>query len=106
MSAAARRELFVYWRAAAAAGDVRAAATALQTALRAAHPGLQARLLRRGDAAAGGVDTWMEIYALPVSPGGIDAALQMAIDGAAAAALAGLIDGARHVEAFEVVSGV
>ena len=106
MSAAARRELFVYWRTAAVADDVRTVAAALQAALRAAHPGLQARLLRRGDAAAGGVDTWMETYALPASSGGVDTDMQAAIDGAAAAALAGLIDGARHVEAFEVVGGV
>lgn len=98
-----RRELFVYWRVASAmAGEAHAAATALQSALRAAHPGLQARLLRRGDGPVAGAETWMETYALPSSPGGVDAALQAAIEAAAAAALAVFIDGARHVEAFEV----
>ena len=97
------RELFVYWRVVPATADkAHAAATALQSALRAAHAGLQARLLRRGDGPAGGAETWMETYALPSSPGGVDATLQAAIEDAAAPALAGFIDGARHVEAFEV----
>ena len=96
------RELFVYYRVAPATADeAHAAATALQAALHAAHPGLQARLLRRDNGPAD-AETWMETYALPSSPGGVDAALQATIEAAAAAALAVFIDGARHVEAFEV----
>ena len=96
------RELFVYYRvASAAAGEAHAAATAMQSALRTAHAGLQARLLRRDNGPAD-AETWMETYALPSSPGGVGAVLQAAIEAAAAAALAVCIDGARHVEAFEV----
>ena len=101
------RELFVYYRvAAASAHGARAAVDALQAALRAAHPGLEARLLcRRGDGPAGGVETWMETYARPGTPGGVDAALQQAIEEGAAAALAAWVDGARHGEAFEAAFG-
>ena len=101
--AAGGRELFVYYRvAAASAHGARAAVEALQAALRAAHPGLEARLLRRrDDGPAGGVETWMETYARPGSPEGVDTALQRAIEDRAAAVLAAWVDGARHVEAFE-----
>ena len=96
------RELFVYYRVApATAGEAHAAATAMQSALRTAHAGLQARLLRRDNGPAD-AETWMEAYALPSSLNGVDAALQATIEAAAAAALAVFIDGARHVEAFEV----
>ena len=97
------RELFVYYRvAAAAAHGARSAVETLQAALCDTHPGLEARLLRRrGDGPAGGVETWMETYARPASPDGVDAALQRAIEEGAAAALAAWVDGARHGEAFE-----
>ena len=97
------RELFVYYRvAAASACSARTAVEALQAALRDAHPGLEARLLRRrDDGPAGGVETWMETYARPGSPQGVDAALQRAIEDRAAVALAAFVDGVRHVEAFE-----
>ena len=97
------RELFVYYRvAAASAHGARAAIETLQAALRVAHPGLEARLLRRcGDGPAGGVETWMETYARPASPGGVDAALQRAIEEGATATVAAWVDGTRHSEAFE-----
>lgn len=100
-------ELFVYYRvAAASARGARDAVEGLQAALRAAHPGLEARLLRRrDDARADGAETWMETYARPASPGGVDAALQRAIEEGAAAALAVWVDGARHSEAFETAFG-
>ena len=101
------REVFVYYRvAAASARGARAAVEALQAALRDAHPGLEARLLRRrDDGRADGAETWMETYARPASPGGVDAALQRAIEDAAAPALATWVDGARHGEAFEAAFG-
>ena len=101
--AAGGRELFVYYRVGAAlAPAARVAVEALQVALRDAHPGLEARLLRRpGDERADGFQTWMETYARPASPGGIDAALRQVIEDRAAAALAAFVDGARHVETFE-----
>ena len=100
------RELFVYYRvAAASAYGARTAVEALQAALCAAHPGLEARLLRRrDDGPAGGVETWMETYAWPGTPQGVDAALQRAIEDGAAA-LAAWVDGVRHVEAFEAAGG-
>ena len=99
------RELFVYYRVGAAATHgARSAVDALQAALRVAHPGLQARLLRRrDDGPAGDFETWMETYARPAVPGGVDAALQRMIEEGAAAALAAWVDGPRHGEAFEAV---
>ena len=101
------RELFVYYRvAAASAYGAQAAVETLQAALREAHPGLEARLLRRrSDGPAGDAETWMETYARPASPGGVDAALQRAIEKGAATALAAWVDGARHGEAFEAAFG-
>lgn len=70
-------------------------------ALRAAHPDLVTRLLKRdGDATQS--KTWMKTYALSKA-GGIDAALQADIE-AAAMPLQGLIDGDRHVEVFTGVA--
>ena len=101
------RELFVYYRvAAASAQGARAAVEALQAALREAHPGLEARLLRRrGDGPDASVETWMETYARPAAPDGVDAALQRAIEEGAATVLAAWVDCARHVEAFEAAFG-
>ncbi|MEO7243597.1 MAG: DUF4936 family protein, partial [Rubrivivax sp.] len=57
------RELFVYWRCdAAQAGAVLAAACAMQRALHAQWPALEARLLVRTSAAPGEL-TVMETYA-------------------------------------------
>ena len=98
------RELFVWYRVDAGRADAaRAAVDAMQRALAASCRGLEARLLVRSD---GAVQTWMEAYARPResvdSSAGIDAGTEAAI-AAAALSLRDLIDGERHVEAFEVV---
>ena len=91
------RELFIYYRATQEnASVVHAQVSRMQTELRVRHPGLQARLLRRPEA-ADGRHTWMETYS---SPDGIDSALQAAIE-TAALALAPFIDGSRHLEGFD-----
>jgi hypothetical protein len=95
--AAPGRELFVYYRVAEATLDSAcAAALAMQADLCAAYPGLQARLLRRPEAADGRC-TLMETYACTA---GVGAALQTAIDQAAGAALASWQLGERHTEVF------
>jgi len=98
------RELYIYYRvrrdrAKAALRAVRA----LQQSLRATHPGLVARLLRRDGEAP--LQTWMETYAIGTAPRdgadhGVDAALEAAIE-AGATSFAVLLDGPRHVEAFD-----
>ena len=98
---AAPRELYVYYHVrSSAATNALAAVQRLQRDLRARHPGLIARLLRRPDA-ADGVQTWMETYALDPARAahGIDAALQADIE-AHAGALQPLLGGPRHVEVF------
>ncbi len=93
-------ELFIYYQATIENASVlRAEALALQAELQARHPGLQTRLLRRPDAAAG-LHTWMETYAAPLSPLGISDSLRSEIETAAHAKLASLITGARHTESF------
>lgn len=91
------RELFVYYRVADAdasiAGD---ALQRMQRRLAESHPGLAARVLRR-PGSSGGVQTWMETYAM--LDGGVDAALESAIE-SAALALADWTIGERHVEIF------
>ena len=74
-----RRELYIYWKLAAA--DLPQALQAtheLQAALQQRHPGLQARLLQRcevdGDSA--GTPTLMEVYTLP---GGVTPVVQQDI---------------------------
>ena len=90
------RELFIYYRATQENASVlHAEVSRMQTQLRERHPGLQARLLRRPDA-ADGLHTWMETYS---SPDGISDALQGAIE-TAALALAPWIAGPRHIERF------
>lgn len=94
---ASAHELFVYYRV--APGDAAALGTAVQAmhaALTSAHPGLQARLLRRPEMAQGRL-TFMEVYARP--PAGIDTSLRGEIE-AAARALAPWLDGERHTEVF------
>jgi hypothetical protein len=95
------RELYVYYRvrgtdAAAAEAEV----VALQTELRAATPGLRARLLKRPDE-QDGRQTWMEIYLMESSADadGVGALLQATIEARAADRLTH-IDGSRHVEVF------
>ncbi len=94
------RELFVWYRVdPRQAGDAKTAVTAMQQLLTDQYPGLQARLLvRRGEAQ----ETWMEAYARPADEAGIDADLEADIE-RHAAALAAVIDGNRHAEAFDVV---
>jgi len=97
---ASARELFIYYRATIENASVlHAAALSLQAELRARHPGLQARLLRRPEA-ADGLHTWMETYAAPSSTHGISESLRGEIESAAHAKLASLISGPRHTESF------
>jgi len=93
------RELYVYYRvreaeAAAAQRDIES----LQAELRAGHVGLDARLLRRPDA-SNGLQTWMEIYARPTDPLGVDEKLQAEIE-ARAVNRGKHLEGPRHVEVF------
>ncbi len=94
-------ERYLYYRVpdaiAAALGPV---LRAEQAALCAAHPGLEARLLERVDAAAG-ERTWMEIYRRP-GPG-VDGALAAAIEGRMAAHCAAAGVGGRHLESFRTL---
>jgi hypothetical protein len=95
------RELYIYYRIReGAAEQAGAAVRMMQRELRAAHPGLVARLLTRGGAS--GTATWMEAYALreAAASAGVDARIEGAI-AEGALALAPFIDGSRHVEAFE-----
>lgn len=93
------RELYVYYRVAAAdAGAAQAAVAALFAQLRRDHPALSARLLRRPPADAPAEQTWMEVYAQPGA--GVDAALQARIEAAAHATLGALVRGERHAEVF------
>jgi Domain of unknown function (DUF4936) len=95
-------ELFVYYRARVAdAAPVQVAVEAMQARLRARHPALIARLLRRPEP-QDECHTWMEAYATDPAraPAGIDASLQAAIDSAAAAELQPLLVGPRHTEVF------
>ena len=102
------RELYVYYRVPVGNADaLRSVVTDMHHQLRQEVPGLQARLLRRTDPAAG-LDTWMESYAMsPLASvpgdgcaGGISDALREDIE-RRAAAWSGLCDGARHTEVFD-----
>jgi hypothetical protein len=93
------RELYVYYRvreaeAAAAQRDIES----LQAELRAIHVGLDARLLRRPEA-NDGLLTWMEIYARPTDPRGVDEMLQAEIE-ARAVNHGKHLEWPRHVEVF------
>jgi Domain of unknown function (DUF4936) len=96
------RELFVYYAVhAAAAAEAHDAVLAMQRELRAAHPGLIARLLTRPRADGGA--TWMETYAFDAKHGsthGIDAQIESEIVHRANA-LSSFIDGPRHHELFD-----
>jgi hypothetical protein len=120
-------ELYVYYRVAPEHADLlRARVSRAQAALRQAHPGLNARLLRRPPVDATQDHTWMEVYTAtgPVeqtAPGQrdladdpatgavrdappliLDPALRDAIEAALGEALGdGLLRGPRHVEVFE-----
>lgn len=96
------RELFVYWKVAREEADAAlSAASGLLQALRAAHPELQARLMRRADE-AGDKATFMETYS--ALPSGVTPALQAAIESQAQLAFGALGHPARHVEVFENLS--
>lgn len=97
----AAHELFVYYRVAPADAQHAAAAVhTMQAGLRASWPGLQARLLRRPEPTPQGELTFMEVYARPGWPAGVDAPLRAEIE-AAATALAPWLAGARHTEVFQ-----
>jgi hypothetical protein len=94
------RELFIYYRTQLAQADVlQAQIQALHSALRARHPGLQTRLMRRPEPVDGWL-TWMETYALPHDPCGVTLALQREIEAATSAALIGCVSEPRHTEVF------
>lgn len=95
------REMFIYYRIPVARADEALAAVhALQARLRARHPGLVARLLRRAES-EDSLQTWMEIYAFDplLNPDGIDPACQSDIE-FEARCLSALIAGERHTESF------
>jgi hypothetical protein len=94
------RELFIYYRATVDCADaLQAAVLAMQSGLQSRHAGLQARLLRRPEP-ADGLHTWMETYALPLSPEGVCDALRQEIETAALSLLAPWVQGPRHTEVF------
>lgn len=96
--AAARSELYVYYRVASAHWrDAAQAVRAFQRHLCAQRPGLSARVLRRPDERSGEV-TLMEIYR--VAGGGVDAELEARIAEAAADLAPWCAAEARHVERF------
>jgi len=66
--------------------------------LRARHPGLTARLLRRPDE-LNGTQTWMEIYSFDAHAGGVTPQIEAEIE-REASALAACIAGTRHTEVF------
>jgi Domain of unknown function (DUF4936) len=95
------RELFIYYRLEPANQDAaHAAVLAFQQRLRAQHPGLRTRLLRRPDR-TDGPETWMETYAAdPVlDPSGITPETQAHIEHHAKV-IEPFIQGARQVEVF------
>lgn len=95
------RELFVYYRVRAGKEtSARHAVSALQMRLRRQFPQLNTRLLCRSEA-FGGVQTWMETYAMDARPdgAGITVEIEQEIE-AQARALAQYIAGARHTEVF------
>ncbi len=94
------RELFAYYRVRNAnTTSAREAVGAMQDDLRAARPGLLARLLvRQGE--VDGLQTWMEIYSAAPGSAGIDVAFEALIE-SRSKALAPFIDGVRQVEAFD-----
>lgn len=99
--ATARRELYVYYRVAAARWrDAARAVHAFQQQLCAQHAGLSARVLRRPDERAGEV-TLMEVYR--VAEGDVDAALEARIAEAATALGPWCAADARHVERFHTL---
>jgi len=98
-AAPSMRELYVYYRVREAdAAEAQRDIEQLHDELRAAHPGLQVRLLRRPHA-SDGLQTWMETYAQAGHPRGVDEALQADIERRAERYRAH-VEGPRHVEVF------
>ncbi len=96
------RELFIYWRVARADGArARAAAQAMQAALRLQNPLLVACLYQRVEDSGEAV-TMMETYRLP---GGIGPELQAWLQAAGNSTLGPLCQGERHLEVFEPLHG-
>jgi hypothetical protein len=95
-------ERYIYYRVHPdCAHRLPAAAIRLQAALRERLPELQARLLvRQGSGAGLDAPTWMETYAAPTRPGGVDDALLAEIETLAGIHLADAIVGERHIESF------
>jgi Domain of unknown function (DUF4936) len=94
-------ELFIYYRVDLAdSATLRRTVMAYQADLRAQFPWLHARLLRRPQA-TDGQETWMETYSADpaLNSAGITASVVTQIE-QAAAVLAPLLRGARHVEVF------
>ncbi len=95
------RELFIYWKAAAARAHAAARdAAEWQAELRREFPGLEAALYRRADAAgatAPATATLMETYA----GGALDAVLERRIVSEGAARFQRWLEGPRKVEIFE-----
>jgi hypothetical protein len=98
-----KRQLFVYWRVAAA--DAAAAAAAIrgwQSKLHGQHPALHAHLFTRVPQADDEV-TLMETYAIAsaMSGIGIDAALQRRIEAEGQSIARCWLRGVRHIEVFD-----
>ncbi len=92
-------ELFVWYRVRSrSAKAALSAVSTMQAALCADVEGLVARLLIRSDDDAA-LQTWMETYARPGHDAGVDVDITARIE-ARAKSLTGLIEGARHGEAF------
>jgi hypothetical protein len=92
------RQLFIYWKTPIASADAAQHATAaMQGQLRAALPGLQARLYRRSEASPVLV-TLMETYAITDADLDLDQQAQIA---QAAQSLAAWCPQGRHVEVFD-----
>lgn len=90
------RRLFIYYRIASAdAAAAQPVARAMQDALCARHPGLQAELWRRPQE-KDGMQTWMEIY---MHAEGVGPVLEGEI-ASAAQVLAAWLQGPRHCEVF------
>lgn len=93
------RELYIYWRVPPAQlSQTLQVCKTFQAKLQQQHAGLTTRLLVRGDEAAGGHATLMEIYS---RPGGIDDDLQDQIEALAAEQFSVFTPvPKRHIEAF------
>jgi hypothetical protein len=95
-------ELYVYYRVVHAdVARARQLVESFQQRLMSEQPALSARVLRRTDAAAANDVTLMEVYR---AESAIDDALEQRIE-TAAAALAPLLIGVRHVERFTPLDG-